>query len=428
MFHPEDASCRASEEGAVEVIHRIIVGLDVHLAFVVACLRTQKGRKVTREHRQFGATVPELLKLQDWLVEVGCPMAIIESSGVYWKPVFNILEGSMDVCLVNAYHAKAVAGYKTDRLDAERLAELGAHGLLRPSFIPPAAIRELREITRYRKSLVQAKTSEINRTEKVLESANIKLATVVSDILGVSGRAMMRALIKGERNPVTLAALAKGSLKGKTDELIPALTGRFMTGHGFLLGQILDHIEYLEEQIDTLSTEIARLCEPFHEAVELLMTIPGVGRATAEVIVAEVGVDMSRFPSAHHLASWAGVCPGNHETAGKRRSGRTRKGNRWLRGALAEAAWAASRTKGSDYQALFRRLAFARGKGKNKARVAVSHAILIAVWHILKNMTPFRALPPEHRTSSDPEKIKQNLVKRLEKLGFDVRLEQKAAA
>jgi len=412
----------------MDVMHRIIVGLDVHLAVVVATLRVQRGRKVTRDRRQFETTVPELLKLLDWLVEAGCPVAIIESSGVYWKPVFNILEGSLDVWLVNAYHAKAVAGYKTDRLDADRLAELGAHGLLRPSFIPPAPIRELREITRYRKSLVQAKTSEINRAEKVLEAANIKLSMVVSDILGASGRAMMRALIAGERDPVTLAALAKGSLRGKTEELIPALTGRFMAGHGFLLTQILDHIEYLEERIDAISEEVARLCEPFHEAVDLLMTIPGVGPMTAQVIVAEVGLDMSRFPSAHHLASWAGVCPGNHETAGKRRSGRTRKGNRWLRGALAEAGWAASRTKGSEYQALFRRLAFARGKGKKKARVAVSHAMLIAVWHILKDMTPYHALAPKQRTSSDPEKITQTLVKRLEKQGFTVTLERTKAA
>lgn len=412
----------------MELMHRIIVGLDVHLAVVVACLRVQRGRKVTREQRRFGTTVPELLKLLDWLVEAGCPVAIIESSGVYWKPVFNILEGALEVCLVNAYHAKAVAGYKTDRLDAERLAELGAHGLLRPSFIPPAPIREVREITRYRKSLVQAKTSEINRAEKVLEAANIKLSTVVSDILGASGRAMMRALIAGERDPATLAALAKGSLRGKTEELIPALTGRFMAGHGFLLTQILDHIEYLEGRIDAISEEVARLCEPFHEAVDLLMTIPGVGPMTAQVIVAEVGLDMSRFPSPHHLASWAGVCPGNHETAGKRRSGRTHKGNRWLRGALAEAGWAAARTKGSEYQALFRRLAFARGKGKKKARVAVSHAMLIAVWHILKDMTPYRALTPHQRTSSDPEKITQTLVKRLEKQGFTVTLERARAA
>jgi len=412
----------------VEVIHRIIVGLDVHLAVVVACLRVQRGKKVTHERRQFGTSMPELLKLLDWLVKANCPLAVMESSGVYWKPVFNILEGKLEVCLVNAYHAKAVAGYKTDGLDAERLADLGAHGLLRSSFIPPAPLRELRELTRYRKSLVQERVSEINRTEKVLEAANIKLATVVSDILGVSGRAMMRALIKGERDPVALAALAKGSLKGKTDELIPALTGRFMDGHGFLLGRILDHIEYLEEQIDTISTEVARLCEPFHEAIDLVMTIPGVGRATAEVIVAEVGLDMSRFPSAHHLASWAGVCPGNHETAGKRRSGRTRKGNRWLRGALAEAGWAASRTKGSEYQAQFRRLAFARGKGKKKARVAVSHAMLIAVWHILKNMTPYRQLTPPQRTGSDPDNVRQQLVKRLEKLGYAVTLEEKKAA
>jgi len=412
----------------MEVIHRIIVGLDVHLAVVVACLRVQRGKKITRERRQFGTTMPELLKLLDWLVKAECPLAVMESSGVYWKPVFNILEGKMEVCLVNAYHAKAVAGYKTDGLDAERLADLGAHGLLRASFIPPPAIRELRELTRYRKSLVEERVSEINRAAKVLEAANIKLGTVVSDIVGASGRAMIRALIAGEREPNALAALAKGSLRGKTEELIPALTGRFMAGHGFLLARMLDHIEYLEEQIETIGKEITRLCEPFREAIDLLMTIPGVARLTAEAIVAEVGLDMSRFPSAHHLASWAGVCPGNHETAGKRRSGRTRKGNRWLRGALAQAAWAASRNKGSAYQALFRRLAFARGKGKKKARVAVSHAILIAVWHILKDMTPYRDLSPVHRAGSDPEKVKNNLVKRLERMGFAVTLQDKKAA
>jgi len=412
----------------MEVIHRIIVGLDVHLAVVVACLRVQRGREITREQRRFGTTVPELLKLLDWLVEVGCPLAIIESSGVYWKPVFNILEGAVDVSLVNAYHAKAIAGYKTDRLDAERLAELGAHGLLRPSFIPPAPIRELREITRYRKALVESRVREINRAEKVLESANIKLSAVVSDIVGVSGRAMMRALIAGERDSATLAALAKGSLRGKTDELMPALTGRFMAGHGFLLARILDHIEYLEEQIVAISEEVARLCEPFREAVDLLMTIPGVGSITAQVVVAEIGIDMSRFPTANHLASWAGVCPGNNETAGKRRSGRTRKGSRWLRATLSEAAWSAAKTKGSAYQALFRRLAYSRGKGTKKARVAVSHAILIAVWHILKDMTPYCDLTPTQRTATDPEKIKQSLVKRLEHLGFSVTLEQLKAA
>jgi len=412
----------------VDVIHRIIVGLDVHVAVVVACLRIQRGKKVTRERRQFGTTLPELVKLLDWLVEANCPLAIMESSGVYWKPVFNVLEGKLEVCLVNAYHAKAVAGYKTDKLDAERLAELGAHGLLRSSFIPPPQIRELRELTRYRKSLAEERVSEINRAAKVLEAANIKLGTVASDIMGVSGRAMMRALIAGEREPRALAALAKGTLRGKTEALIPALTGQFMVSHAFLLARILDHVEYLEQQIEVLSKEVARLCEPFHEAIDLLMTMPGVARATAEAIIAEIGLDMSRFPSAHHLASWAGACPGNHETAGKRRSGRTRKGNRWLRAALAQAAWTASRTKGCAYQALFRRLAFARGKGKKKARVAVSHAMLIAVWHILNGMTPYRELAPLQRTGSDPDKLKRNLVKRLENLGFDVTVQERKAA
>ncbi len=412
----------------MEVIHRIIAGLDVHQAVVVVCLRVQRGRRVTRTERRFGTTVPELLAMSDWLTEAGCPLAIIESSGVYWKPVFNILESSLEVVLVNAYQAKSMAGYKTDRMDAERLAELGAHGLVRGSFIPPAVIRELREITRYRKSLVQTRVSQINRAGKVLEGANIKLASVVSDIVGVSGRAMMRALIAGERDPAVLAGLAKGTLRSKTDELIPALTGRFMAGHAFLLAQILDHIEYLERQIEAVSEEVARLCEPFREAVELLMTIPGVGTTTAQTIVAEIGLDMSRFTSAQHLASWAGLCPGNNESAGKRRSGRTRKGNRWLRAALSEAAWSASRAKGSVFQALHRRLAFRRGKGVKKAQVAVAHALLVSVWHILNEMTPYRDALLLQRTAPDPQKITRTLVKRLEKLGFTVTLELKTAA
>lgn len=412
----------------MEVMHRIIAGLDVHAKQVVACLRVQQGTRCRRTLRQFPTTTPGLLELHAWLVEAHCPVVLIESTGVYWRPVFNILEGSIEVILANAHHVKTLPGRKTDLRDAEWLAELGAHGLVRSSFIPPAPIRELRELTRYRKALIQARSQEMNRVQKVLESANIKLGTVVSDVFGASGRAMLQALIAGERDPARLAALAKGSLRHKTEQLIPTLTGRVLASHGFLLAQLLDHVEYLDRQISTVSDEIARVCGPFDDAVALLSTIPGVGRATAEVILAETGDDMAHFPTAHHLASWAGLCPGNNESAGKRRTGRTRKGNRWLRTALCEASWAASRAKGTYLQSQFRRLAFARGKGGKKAAMAVAHSILIAVWHMLTHRVPYRDLGPLQLTATEPERAKRVLVRKLEQLGFQVTVAAKVAA
>lgn len=412
----------------MEVLHRVIAGLDVHAKQVVACLRVQRGKRCRRTLRQFPTTTPGLLELHAWLVEQECPLIVIESTGVYWRPVFNVLEGSVEVILANAHHVKTLPGRKTDLRDAEWLAELGAHGLVRASFIPPAPIRELRELTRYRKTLIQTRSREVNRAQKVLETANIKLATVVSDLFGVSGRAMLRALIAGGRDPERLAALARGSLRHKVDQLVPALTGRFLAAHGFLLAQLLDHVEYLEGQIATVSAEIARMCGPFEEAMALLQMIPGVGRATTEVLVAEIGVDMGRFPTAAHLASWAGVCPGNNESAGKRRTGRTRKGNRWLRAALCEAAWAASRSKGTYLQSQFRRLAFAKAKGSKKALIAVSHSILIAVWHMLTHRVPYRELGPRHLNPIDPERAKRILLRKLEQLGFQATLVAKTAA
>lgn len=412
----------------MEVVHRVIAGLDVHAKQVVACLRVRQGTRCRRTLRQFATTTPGVLELHAWLVEEQCPVVLIESTGVYWRPVFNILEGSIEVILANAHHVKTLPGRKTDLRDAEWPAELGAHGLVRASFIPPAPIRELRELTRYRKGLIQARSREVNRAQKVLEAANIKLSTVVADLFGVSGRAMLRALIAGEQDPARLAALAKGSLRRKGDQLVPALTGRFLASHGFLLAQILDHVEYLERQIATVSDEVARRCGPFEPAVAVLETIPGVGRATAEVLLAETGGDMRRFPTARHLASWVGVCPGNNESAGKRRTGRTRKGNRWLRAALCEAAWAASRTKGTYLQSQFRRLAFARAKGSKKALIAVGHSILIAVWHMLTHRVPYRDLGPLHLSPVEPERAKRVLVRKLEQLGYDVTPAAKVAA
>jgi transposase len=412
----------------MEVVSPIIAGLDVHERTVVACLRVQEGKRVQRTLRTFGTTTPALLELQRWLVENQCPRVIIESTGVYWKPVFNILEGSVEVILANAHQVKTLPGRKTDMRDAEWLAELGAHGLVKASFIPPEPIRELRELTRYRKSLIRQRTAEVNRIQKILETANIKLGSVASDVLGASGRAMLRALIAGERDAVVLAGLAKGMLRKKMDQLIPSLSGRFLQRHAFLLQQMLDHVEFIDSQIATIDGEVERLCVPFEIALQLLQSTPGVGSRTAQVILAEIGCDMNQFPTEHHLASWAAICPGNNESAGKRRTGKTRNGNPWLRAALLEAAWAASRARGTYLQSQFRHLAYARGKGTKKAIVAVAHSILIAAWHILKNNVPYNDLGPEHLRRTDPEKIKRLLVRKLEALGYRVSLEEKTAA
>jgi transposase len=412
----------------MEVISPIIAGLDVHERSVVACLRVQKGNRVQRTLRSFGTTTPALLELQRWLVENQCPRAVIESTGVYWKPVFNILEGSVEVILANAHQVKTLPGRKTDMRDAEWLAELGAHGLVRASFIPPEPIRELRELTRYRKSLIRQRTAEVNRIYKTLETANVKLSSVASDVLGASGRAMLRALIAGERDAQVLAGLAKGTLRKKMDQLIPSLTGRFLQRHAFLLRQMLDHVEFIDSQIATIDREVERVCVPFDVPLQLLQSTPGVGARTAQVIVAEIGCDMNQFPTEHHLASWAAICPGNNESAGKRRTGRTRNGNPWLRAALVEAAWAASRARGTYLQSQFRHLAYARGKGTKKAIVAVAHSILIAAWYILKKNVPYQDLGPEHLRRTNPEKIKRHLVTKLEALGYRVSLEKKDAA
>ena len=412
----------------MEVINPIIAGLDVPERTVVGCLRVQEGKRVQRSLRTFGTTTPALLELQGWLVENRCPIVVIESTGVYWKPIFNILEGSVEVILANAHHVKTLPGRKTDMRDAEWLAELGAHGLVKASFIPPEPIRELRELTRYRKSLIRQRTAEVNRIQKILETANIKLGSVASDVLGVSGRAMLRALIAGERDALVLAGLAKGTLRKKMDQLIASLTGRFLQRHAFLLRQMLDHVEFIDSQIATIDGEVERVCVPFDAQLQLLKSAPGIGSRTAQVIVAEIGCDMNQFPTEHHLASWAAICPGNNESAGKRRTGKTRKGNPWLRAALVEAAWAASRARATYPQSQFRHLAYARGKGRKKAIVAVAHSLLIASWHILKKNVPYKDLGPEHLRRTDPEKIKHLLVRKLENLGYSVTLEKQNAA
>src|SRR4029450_12202078 len=331
-------------------------GLDVHKATIAACVRLGGRTGKGEQHVQtFGTTVGDLLVLHDWLAAHGVTHVAMESTGVYWKPVFYALESDFTCLLVNAAHIKQVPGRKTDVKDCVWIAQLLEHGLLRGSFVPPAPIRDLRDLTRYRKALIHDRTRVANRLHKALEEAGIKLASVASDILGVSGRAMLTALVQGTTDPAVLADLARGFLRRKLPALRQALVGRFRPHHAFVLGQLLAHLDYLDEAIATLSTEIERVMPPFAEPLRRLDTIPGINQRTAEVILAEVGTDMRVFPSARHLASWAALCPGQHESAGKHKSGKTRKGNRWLRTALIEAAAGASRAKNSALQAPFRR-------------------------------------------------------------------------
>ena len=333
----------------MQVLHERCCGIDVHKKSVVACvLLTQADGTVERRAATFGTMTADLLALHDWLVHHSVTHVAMESTGIYWRPVFNLLEDEgRTILLVNPQHMRAVPGRKTDVRDSEWLADLLRHGLLRGSFIPPAPIRDLRELTRYRKTLVQQRADEVNRLQKVLESANVKLAAVATDVVGVSGRAMLAALLEGQDDPEALAELARGRLRAKLPELRRALEGRVKAHHRVLLAQLLAHIDFLEAAIAELQAEIERRLAPFDEAVDLLQTILGVGAVAAAAIVAEIGDDMGRFPSAKHLASWAGVCPGNKQSGGKRLSGKTTKGNAWLRAMLGEVAWSIARAKGT---------------------------------------------------------------------------------
>jgi transposase len=415
------------QEAEMRIVYQNVAGLDVHKKTVVAALIVQSADGAWQQAtRRFGTMTADLLALSDWLEAHGVTHVAMESTGEYWKPVFNLLEGHAEVILVNAQHVSKVPGRKTDQTDAEWLAELLQHGLLKASFIPPVGQRELRELTRFRTSFVRERATLINRLQKVLESANIKLASVASDVVGVSGRAMLDALIDGHAQPKAMAELAKGRLRAKRAELAQALEGRVKAHHRFLLTELLCQIDSLDETIERFNTEIGAYCRPFEEAVGLLDTIPGVARATAEAIVAEIGVDMSRFPSADHLASWAGVAPGNHESAGKRRSGRTRQGNKSLGAALNQAAHAAARTKNTYLAAQYHRLAARRGK--KKAIVAVMHSILVMAFHMIQRKEPYQELGGNYFDQRRAEQTADRLVKRLEKLGYAVALQQPAPA
>lgn len=405
----------------MEVLHACCCGLDVHKESVTACVLWAEGKgKKRKEKRQFGTMTGDLLAMADWLRACGVTHVAMESTGVYWKPVWNILEGQFEVLLVNAQHIKAVPGRKTDQNDAEWIADLLQHGLLRGSFVPPTPIRELRDLTRYRVSLAQECNRIANRIQKVLEDGNIKLASVATDALGASGRAMLKAMIEGEDDAEKLAEMSRGLLRNKIPELRRALEGRLRSHHRFLLKELLEHLEFVEAKMARLEREIGEHLRPFEEKVERLCTIPGVEWVTASGLIAEIGIKMDQFPDAEHLASWAGLCPGSYESAGKRKSGKTRKGSAWLRRCLCQAAWAVSTKKNNYLSALYRRLAARRGK--KRAIIAVAHALLQIAYYILRDGKLYHELGADYFDRLHPSRTKRYLVKRLEGLGFQVTL------
>jgi transposase len=405
----------------MDVLYERCCGLDIHKRTVVACLIVpdSDGQPV-KVVRTFGTMTDELLQLADWLRAASCAHVAMESTGVYWKPIWNLLEEEFELLLVNARHVKAVPGRKTDVRDCEWLADLLRHGLLSGSFIPDRPRRELRELTRYRTSLVQERSAEINRLQKTLEGANIKLGDVATDIMGLSSRQMLAALVGGETDAAAMAQLAQGRLRDKRPELERALAGRIGPHQRFLLARQLAHIDFLDTAITEVSAEIAQRLQSCADALERLATIPGIGRRTAEVLIAEIGTDMSRFPTPGHLASWAGMCPGNDESAGKRRSGKTRKGSLWLRSALIEAARAAGRSKGTYLAAQYHRLAARRGT--KRAAVAVGHTILLIVHHLLSEGDVYHDLGERYFDERDRHALERRMIARLEGLGYTVSL------
>jgi len=413
----------------MEVVVERCAGLDIGKALVVAAVRTPgPGRHRSQEVRSFGTFVTELDALADWLDAKGVTQVVMEATGVYWKPIWHVLEDrGFELLLVNAAHVKKVPGRKTDVKDAEWLAQLLECGLLRGSFVPPPVIRDLRDLTRYRKRLIQDHAREVQRVQKVLEDAGVKLASVASDVLGASGRKMLDALIGGERDADVLADLALGRLRKKIPELRQALAAsRFRPHHALMLREHLAHLDYLESAVARLDGQVDELMAPFVPQRDRLATIPGVAKRAAEVIISEIGVDMDRFPTAGQLASWAGMCPGNNESAGKRRSGRTSKGDPWLSGLLTECAWAASYSKDTYLGAQFWQIA--RRRGKEKAAVAVGHTILLIAWHILREGVTYTELGGDwFDRRRDPAGQQRRLIRQLEALGLRVTVEPTAA-
>ena len=421
----------------MEVMHAKAGGLDVHNETVVACARLQEGRRVTRECRTYGTVTATLIELREWLAACGCTVVAMEATGVYWLPVWKVLsEGPFELILANARHIKNVPGRKTDMNDAMWIADLAAHGLIRPSFVPDEDVQELRTLTRARKQLVQEQTRHVQRLQKTLQEANIKLDGVISDIMGASGRRMIEAIIAGESDPHRLALMAERSVKATPPQLFDALRGRVTEHHRFLLRLHLRHDDALDQTIRELCAEIDARIErldakrkaeqpPFREPIARLSRIPGVAPLAAITILSEIGRDMSRFPTAGHLVSWAGLCPGHNESAGKRKRTKLRKGAPWLKAALVQCAQAAKRAKTSYYRAQFFRLQARRGP--NKAVCAVAASILTAIYHMLKNGTPHRDLGADYFNRRPPEVQAKRLLARLAKLGFEVQLQPAAA-
>lgn len=436
----------------MQIIYEYCAGIDIHKKMVVVCLITVNaaGQRV-KEIRSFRTTTAGLLELHDWLQTAGCTHVAMESTGVYWRPVWNLLEGAFELLLVNAQHIKAVPGRKTDVRDAEWIADLLQHGLLRGSFIPPTEQRELRDFTRYRASVVEDRARVVNRLQKVLEDTNIKLGDVATDITGQSARAMLKALLAGQTDPAKLADLAKGKMRAKLAALEEALVGVIKPHQQFLLTELLGQLDSLDAAITRIGNEIATWMdrempvepEPASEqsqlslpvvkqdepknpltwtqAVAFLCTIPGISQRSAQGILAEIGIDMSRFPTAGHLASWSGMCPGNHESAGKRLSGKTRKGSPYLRQLLVEAANAAARTKNTYLSAHYHRIAVRRGR--KRALIAVGHTILVIIYHILSQQKSYEDLGSNYFDERDRQHTEKRLVRRLEKLGYQVQLQ-----
>jgi len=406
----------------MEVVYERCCGLDIHKKSITACAITPKGKEI----RVFGTMTDDIVALADWLKEKGCTRVAMESTGVYWVPIYNILElEGFEIDVVNAQHIKAVPGRKTDVKDAEWIADLLRHGLLRGSYIPNREQRELRQLVRYRRSLIEERAREVNRIQKVLEAANIKLSSVATDVMGASGRSMIEAIINDIHDPKVLAQLAKGRMKSKVEQLERALKGLVGPHQKMLLSAQLKHIDFLDQQIRELDREIGRRMLPFGEELSQVDSIPGVGKRSAQEILAEIGVDMSRFQTDAHLSSWAGVCPGNHESAGKRKSGRTRKGNNHLRRTLVDCAHAAARTKNTYLSAQYHRIAARRGA--KRAAVAVAHSILVIVYHILKKHQPYIELGPDYFDKRRESAVIHRAVATLESLGYKVELKKEIA-
>ncbi len=406
----------------MEVVYTHCAGLDVHKKSVVATslVPAPQGDSLKETHT-FGTMTADLLALSDWLQSRAVTQVAMESTGEYWRPVFNILEGNFEVWLVNAQHMHQVPGRKTDVKDSEWLADLLRHGLVRASFIPPEPQRNLRDLTRHRSNFVRERATLVNRVHKTLEGANLKLASVATNVVGVSGRAILAALIEGQSDPATMAELAKGRLRTKRGELTKALEGRVKPHHRFILTELLCQIDSLDETIEHFDAEIEQHCHPFEDVVAHLDTVTGIGPDMARAILAEIGTDMTRFGDARHLSAWAGLAPGNNESAGKRRSSKTRKGNRVVKSLLVQAAWAVTRTKGTYLAALYHRLAARRGK--KKAIVAVAHALLVIIFHLILRNEPYNELGGDYFDKQNPEATAKRLAKRIEQLGYQVVLQ-----